>query len=84
MKHAPPLPDDPDAWLAQVFNSAPVRNGGILRSSVQAVRDGPGMDRFVREVHHRGFRALENSGHIIVFCNRKPVEILRPVPGNGD
>jgi len=28
-------------------------------------------------VRNRGFRAVENAGQIIVFCNNRPVQLLR-------
>ncbi|WP_224814991.1 hypothetical protein [Hasllibacter sp. MH4015] len=71
-------PTDQEAWIEQTFDCPAVRNGGILRTSAHAIKAGAGMDRFVAEVHRRGFRALENNGHVVVFCNRKSVAILRP------
>lgn len=76
MKHDAIKPDDPAAWIEQAFDNPGVRNGGIFRTSVQAVETGIGMEMFVKEITRRNYRALENAGHIIVFCNKKPVAIL--------
>ncbi len=76
MKHDAISPADPDFWIEQTFDNPGVRNGGIFRTSVKAVETGIGMDRFVEEMDRRNFRALENAGHIVVFCNAKPVAIL--------
>ena len=40
-----------------------------------------GRDAFSAEIHRRGFRAIENAGHVIVFCNAERVRIIRP-PGD--
>lgn len=76
MTHTMPPSADPVAWIEQTFDNPGVRNGGIFRTSVKAVETGIGMDRFIAEVQRRNFRALENRGHIVVFCNRDPVAIL--------
>ncbi|OAN75486.1 hypothetical protein A8B78_15840 [Jannaschia sp. EhC01] len=82
MKQDAILSNDPEAWIDQTFDVPAVRNGGILRTSLKAVEAGAGMARFKAEVNRRQFRALENNGHIIVFCNLKAVEILASGPGN--
>ncbi|HKK86330.1 MAG TPA: hypothetical protein VJ942_12505 [Roseovarius sp.] len=38
------------------------------------------MERFMREIHRRGFQVAENSGQIVIFCNRAPVRWLTPPP----
>lgn len=82
MKREKPPPADPEAWIEQTFDCPGVRNGGLFRTSVRAVETGIGMDRFKREVTRRSYRALENNGHIVVFCNTSPVEILVSGPGS--
>jgi hypothetical protein len=76
MKDHSQITADHAAWIEQTFDNPGVRNGGIFRTSVKAVETGIGMDRFVAEVQRRRFRALENRGHIVVFCNMEPVAIL--------
>ncbi|GAB5445944.1 hypothetical protein [Gymnodinialimonas sp.] len=83
MKQDRVFSDDPEAWIEQTFDVPAVRNGGLFRTSLQAVEAGVGMARFKQELNRRKFRALENNGHIIVFCNTKPVEILASGPGGG-
>jgi hypothetical protein len=38
------------------------------------------MGQFMREIHRRGYQVVENSGQIIIFCNRAPVRWLTPPP----
>ena len=71
---APPL--NPDLWMLQVFSSRTAREGGVVRRRKRDIERLVGMERFRCELRHRGFRAVENSGHVIVFCNREPVHIL--------
>lgn len=35
-----------------------------------------GMEPFLREIDRRGYRAIENSGQIVIFCNRAPLNWL--------
>ncbi|MEO0830868.1 MAG: hypothetical protein AAFY03_10470 [Pseudomonadota bacterium] len=35
-----------------------------------------GRDVFVRELQRRGYRAVENAGQIVIFCNSEPVRVL--------
>jgi hypothetical protein len=74
------LPVDPTTWLKATFDCPAARNGGVIRTTLATVEDHVGLERFIREVQARGYRAVENAGHIIVFCNRDPVMILRPKP----
>lgn len=81
MKQDTILATDPEAWISQLFDVPAVRKGGLFRTTLKAVEAGCGMTRFKAELNRRNFRALENNGHIIIFCNLKPVEILASGPG---
>jgi hypothetical protein len=77
MEKAPPNMST-QAFLADVFGSRLVRDGKVIRRASRDVDRYMGRDAFIAEVHRRGFRAVENAGQIIVFCNAEPVKILRP------
>ncbi len=66
----------PDRWLVQLFSARTVAEGGIVRRQVKDVERLVGRDRFLREVHRRGFRVVENAGHFVIFCNTEPVRLL--------
>jgi hypothetical protein len=66
----------PERWIIQLFSARAVAEGGIVRRSVADVERLVGRPRFLHEVKRRGFRAVENSGQIVVFCNRDDVHIL--------
>ncbi len=68
----------PEAFLADVFGSKLVLNGKVVRRSLRDVDRYFGRDAFIEEVYRRGFRAIENAGQIVIFCNAEPVRILRP------
>jgi hypothetical protein len=59
-----------------MFSAKSVAEGGTVRRKVSDVERLVGRDRFLHEVRRRGFRAVENAGQFIVFCNREPVHIL--------
>ncbi|WP_333816028.1 N-(5'-phosphoribosyl)anthranilate isomerase [Tabrizicola sp.] len=66
----------PERWVTQMFSARTAAEGGIVRRRVADVERLVGRDRFIREIARRGFRAVENGGHFIVFCNAEPVKIV--------
>lgn len=66
----------PEKWIVQVFSAKSVAEGGTVRRKVADVERLIGRERFLHEVRRRGFRAVENAGQFIIFCNREPVYIL--------
>ncbi|MEO6300979.1 MAG: N-(5'-phosphoribosyl)anthranilate isomerase [Paracoccaceae bacterium] len=72
-----PVAITPDHWIVQVFSARSAAEGGIVRRQVADVERLVGRDRFLKEIHKRGYRAVENAGQIIVFCNSEPVQLLR-------
>jgi hypothetical protein len=68
----------PEAFLADVFGSKLVLNGQVVRRSLRDVDRYFGRDAFIEEIYRRGFRAIENAGQIVIFCNAEPVRILLP------
>ncbi|MFN3576995.1 MAG: N-(5'-phosphoribosyl)anthranilate isomerase [Tabrizicola sp.] len=62
--------------IVHLFSASSVAAGGTVRRKVADVERLIGRDRFLHEVRPRGYRAVENAGRFIVFCNREPVHIL--------
>jgi hypothetical protein len=77
MENAPPNMSTA-AFLADVFGTRLARDGKVIRRSAQDIERYFGREAFIEEIHRRGYRAIENAGHIVIFCNREPVRILRP------
>ncbi|MCU0912776.1 MAG: N-(5'-phosphoribosyl)anthranilate isomerase [Rhodobacteraceae bacterium] len=73
-----PLPPciTPDVWLRQVFSSHQALEGGVVRRKVRDVERIVGRDAFETYLRQRGFRAVENAGQYVVFCNRGPVRVI--------
>lgn len=63
----------PERWIVQIFTARSAAEGGIVRRKVADVERLVGRQRFLREVHRRGFRVVENAGQFVIFCNRQPV-----------
>jgi hypothetical protein len=76
MENVPPH-TSPEAFLVHVFGAKAVRDGKIVRRSLRDIDRYIGRDRFVAELHRRGFRAIENAGQMVIFCNNEPVRIVR-------
>ncbi len=66
----------PDIWLRDLFASKAVQRGEVIRRKARDIERYAGMARFRRELRRRGFRAVENAGQIIIFCNREPIRRL--------
>lgn len=67
----------PEIWLAQVFASAEAQRGGVVKRQVRDVERIAGRALFRRELERRGFQAVENGRHFVIFCNDLPVRLLR-------
>lgn len=73
-------PLSPEVWLHDLFASKSVQQGGVIRRKARDVERFAGMDRFLAEIHRRGYQVAENSGQFIIFCNRAPIRWLTPPP----
>ena len=69
--HKSPL--SPDIWLREVFASKAVQRGEVIRRKTRDVERYAGLEVFREELQRRGFRAIENGGQIIIFCNQEPI-----------
>lgn len=67
----------PQRWLAQLFSSREAMSGGVVKRRVRDVERLVGRDAFVRDVRRRGFQAVENGRHFVIFCNPAPIRRLR-------
>jgi hypothetical protein len=63
----------PERWMTHLFSAKSAAEGGTVHRKVTGVERLVGRDRFLQEVRRRGYRAVENAGQFIVFCNREPV-----------
>lgn len=70
-------PLSPDVFILDLFSSKAARSGGVVRRQARDVERFVGRKVFEDELRRRGYRAVENAGQIIIFCNREPVKILR-------
>ncbi len=66
-------PLSPEVWLKDLFASKAVQDGAVIRRKARDIERFVGMERFMAEIHRRGFQVAENSGQIVIFCNRAPV-----------
>lgn len=71
-----PAPITPDRWIVQLFSARAAAQGGILRRSVDDVERLIGRQRFFHEIRRRGFRAVENAGQFVIFCNREDISVV--------
>lgn len=69
-------PPDPDLILLMMFSSKAAREGAVIRGEARDIDRLIGRDVFLAEIERRGYRAVENAGQIVIFCNRAPVRVL--------
>ncbi|MCB1329408.1 MAG: N-(5'-phosphoribosyl)anthranilate isomerase [Maritimibacter sp.] len=76
------LPDHltSERWLAQFLSSAEARKGGIVKRQIRDVERLVGRAAFIAAVERRGFQAVENGRHFIVFCNNDPIRRVHSAP----
>ncbi len=67
----------PEKWLSQIFASGEALRGGVVKRQVRDVERLVGRKAFVAELHRRGFRAVENGRHFVIFCNDGPIRPVR-------
>lgn len=68
-----------EVWLNDLFSSKAVNDGGVIRRKARDIERFAGMSRFMAEIERRGYRAAENGGQIVIFCNRAPIRWLTPL-----
>lgn len=73
-------PLSPEIWLNDLFASKAVQQGAVIRRKARDVERFVGMDTFLREIDRRGYQVVENSGQLVIFCNRAPLRWLTPPP----
>ncbi|BDW85305.1 MULTISPECIES: N-(5'-phosphoribosyl)anthranilate isomerase [Roseicyclus] len=69
-----PLPSAP--WVEQVFSAKAVDRGGVVRRSLRWVEAEVGRQVFEAEVRRRGWHLVECNGQLVVFCTRRPIQVL--------
>lgn len=67
----------PEMWLQQVFGSAEALKGGVVKRQIRDVEGLVGREAFAKAVERRGFQAIENARHFVVFCNDHPIRRIR-------
>lgn len=73
-EHYSPL--SPENWFQDMFASKAVQQGGVIRRKARDIERFVRMERFMAEIARRGYQVAENSGQIVIFCNRAPVHWL--------
>jgi len=75
-------PLSPEHWMNDLFASKSVQQGGVIRRKARDIARFVGMERFMVEIHRRGYQVALNSGQVVIFCNRTPVRWLtEPLSG---
>jgi len=67
----------PDRFLAQIFDDGPSGDDRIVKRRVREVEEIVGRHDFVAALRSRGYRAVQNGGEFVIFCNHDPVVIVR-------
>tara|TARA_R110002073_G_scaffold126325_5_gene271083 strand:+ start:561 stop:752 length:192 start_codon:yes stop_codon:yes gene_type:complete len=62
--------------MRDIFAAKQVSQGGIVRRKVRDIENYAGRAVFEAELRHRGFHAVKNAGHLIIFCNQEPIRFV--------
>ena len=71
----------PEIWVEQVLSSGEARKGGVVKRQIRDVERLGGRDAFLAEVERRGFQAVQNGRHFVIFCNGLPIRRVRADTG---
>ena len=73
------LPDylTPELWLDSVLSCVEARKGGVLKRQIRDIERLVGRAAFLAELDRRGFQAVENGRHFVIFCNQLPIRRVR-------
>jgi hypothetical protein len=63
----------PEIWMEQVLSSGEAQKGGVVKRQIRDVERLVGRDRFVEILRQRGFQAVRNGRHFVIFCNADPI-----------
>ena len=66
-----------DGYLRDLFRAKAVCDGGVVYRKIRDIDRFAGRARFLKEVERRGFQAVINGGHVVIFCNRDPIRRVR-------
>ncbi len=66
-----------ETYLADMFGAKSVARGRVIRRKARDIDRYVGRSAFVEELERRGYRAVENAGQIVIFCNLDPVYPVR-------
>ncbi|WP_281843742.1 hypothetical protein [Sinisalibacter aestuarii] len=72
--NAPPL--TPQGWLDALFASKAAQRGEVIQRKARDIERYAGWALFRAEIERRGYRAVENSGQVVIFCKRAAVRPL--------
>lgn len=64
---------DPETWVRNLFKSKSAIEGRVIRRRLRDVERFASRALLLSEINRRGYRALENAGQIVIFCNQGPI-----------
>ncbi len=64
---------DPEAWVQTLFKSKAAIEGRVIRRSLRDIDRFASRAVLLNEINRRGYRAVENAGQIVIFCNQEPI-----------
>jgi len=64
---------DPEVWVQNLFKSKAAIEGRVIRRSLKDIDRFASRALLLNEVNRRGYRAVENAGQMVIFCNQEPI-----------
>jgi hypothetical protein len=66
----------PGAWLAQIFDAQEVKNGGVVRRSVEDVKKYASHDELIKAVKAQEFHLIQTGNQYVVLCHKGDIRIF--------
>ncbi|KUF11255.1 hypothetical protein [Pseudoponticoccus marisrubri] len=73
------IPDylTPEKWLEQITSCGEAHKGGVIKRQIRDVERLAGRGAFLDMLDRKGFQAVENGRHFVIFCNDLPIRRVR-------
>jgi hypothetical protein len=63
-------------WIAQIFSAASVRNGGVVRRSVEDVKKFASPTSLKAEVLARGYHLIRTGDQYVILCHPGDIRVI--------
>ena len=67
---------DKTTWLDQIFEAKSVKDGGVVRRSVEDVRKHGSAAALKKRVRDKGFHLIRTGSQYVILCHKGDLRVL--------